>query len=178
VYRIDGKSFGHRRRLAASAISERAHGPLLGGGRCVRGSGRGDHQQAATVSHTQRGPPHVRISRLVAMGPIDSTNGPTSLSAVCSSTWTMAGRRPGHPSSYRCSSHRTTVSSQSNSSDGSRPNHGGCSTRHVSLGVADRPSCRHHDGARISVTRPNSPAPLNIMFADLFGPAGDPQPRR
>jgi hypothetical protein len=73
VYHIEGEWSGQRRGLAASAVSERAQGSLLE----VVGA-YADPAEAITSRQrqflNQCAPPDVRVDRLVALGPIDSTN--------------------------------------------------------------------------------------------------------
>jgi hypothetical protein len=72
VYRIEGQWSGHRRGLAASAVSQRVQGSLLE----VVGA-YADPAETITIKQRQFlnecAPPDVRLDRLVALGPIDAT---------------------------------------------------------------------------------------------------------
>ena len=71
-YRIETEWSGQQRGLAASAVSERAQGSLL-----VVVGAYADPAEEITIKQrqflNQCAPPDVRIDRLVALGPIDST---------------------------------------------------------------------------------------------------------
>lgn len=72
IYRIEGQWCAQRRSLAALAVSERAEGSLLE----VVGT-YADPAEAITSKQrqflNQCAPPNVRVDRLVALGPIEST---------------------------------------------------------------------------------------------------------